>query len=162
LLLIPHYAALGAAIANGLAQTLAVTGIWMRAVRAFKLKLDISALVRIVVAGIAMLLCVVPVSLAFRPAISTVFGIITGVVVFLVASRVLRVLPKDDRNRLLQLQQRLPSAIRRVCTFLVDFAAGWPLLTQPTVASAGRAMALDAETPCVDDVEPQKAPNRNQ
>jgi O-antigen/teichoic acid export membrane protein len=137
LLLIPHFAALGAAIANGVAQTVAVTGIWIRAAQVFKLKLDTRGLVKIGATGIAMALCVVPISLAFRPLISVVLGIAAGVVVFLVGLRGLRVLHGDDRNRLMQLQQFLPPAVRGISGRVVNFAAGWPLLAPPEAAIAG-------------------------
>jgi O-antigen/teichoic acid export membrane protein len=125
--LIPHFAALGAAVANGLAQIMAVVGIWIYATRAFQLRLDILRLLRIAIVGAVMALCVFPISIAIRPAISLSLGIATGAFVFLIGIRGLRVLQDEDRYRLSQLEQRLPPSIRAISTRLVVFAGGWEL-----------------------------------
>ena len=150
LLLIPHFAALGAAMANGLAQIVAVIGIWICAARVFKLKFDMPGLAKIGAAGIIMALCVVPISLAFRPVISVPLGIAAGGFVFLVGLRGFRVLHGDDRYRLSQLEQRLPPGIREISNRVVNFAAGWQLSTPPdattAAASAGAASAGKKDT----------------
>ena len=148
LLLIPHFAALGAAIANGLAQIVAVIGIWICATRAFKLKLDMPGLFKIGTAGAIMALCVVPISLAFRPVISVPFGIAAGAVVFLIGLRVFRVLHGEDHYRLSQLEQRLPPGIRGISNRVVNFAAGWQLSLPPestTIATSAGATSADGK-----------------
>jgi O-antigen/teichoic acid export membrane protein len=124
LTLIPSHGALGAAWANGVAQTIAAVSIWGRVLVRYPVRIDMSVVLRLSAATLAM--AAVVLSIVASPlgaVIKLSVAIPVGAIVFLVTSRVLRVLQKDDRRRLLQFSALLPtpvgSSFKRVVDFLI-------------------------------------------
>jgi O-antigen/teichoic acid export membrane protein len=121
-LLIPHHGATGAALANGIAQTFAGATICGRVLRHYPVRVDYSALLRLVAATLAMAIVTLGVmALPLGGVIKLVIGIPTGSLIFLVMSRVFAVLQKDDRRRLQMLSSLVPVPARRTYNRLVDF-----------------------------------------
>jgi O-antigen/teichoic acid export membrane protein len=134
LALIPGYGALGAAWANGLAQTLAAITIWGRVLVRYPVRINVPVLLRLSAATLAMAVVVLGiVATPFNPLMKLIAAVPAGVIVFLVTSRMLAVLQKDDRRRLLQLSALLPAPVGSSFNRLVDF-----LVPQPAVIEAGR------------------------
>jgi O-antigen/teichoic acid export membrane protein len=131
---IPTHGALGAAWANGLAQTFAAVSIWGRVLLRYPVRIDMPALLRLAAATLAM--AVVVLSIMATPLIPVVklsVAIPLGVVVFVVTSRIFMVLRKDDRRRLLVLSALLPTPVGSSFTRLVDF-----LVPQPRAVELSR------------------------
>ncbi len=134
LALIPGYGALGAAWANGLAQTLAAITIWGRVLVRYPVRINVPVLLRLSAATLAMAVVVLGiVATPVAPLMKLIAAVPAGVIVFLVTSRMLAVLQKDDRRRLLQLSALLPAPVGSSFNRLVDF-----LIPQPAVIEAGR------------------------
>jgi O-antigen/teichoic acid export membrane protein len=134
LALIPGYGALGAAWANGLAQTLAAITIWGRVLVRYPVRINLPVLLRLSAATLAMAVVVLGIVVTpFAPLMKLIAAVPAGVIVFLVTSRMLAVLQKDDRRRLLQLSALLPAPVGSSFNRLVDF-----LVPQPAVIEAGR------------------------
>lgn len=122
--LIPSHGAVGAAWANGIAQTFAAVSIWGRVLLRYPVRIDTPVLLRLAAATLAMaiiVLCIVamPTSAVMRLG----FAVPAGAIVFVITSRMFMVLHKDDRRRLLVLSALLPtpvgSSLRRLANFLV-------------------------------------------
>ena len=130
-LLIPRHGAVGAAFANGIAQTLAAAAIWSRALIRYPVRVDTSALFRLMAAILAMALAVIGVvALPFGAVMKLLAAIPLGVAVFAVTSRMLMVLQKEDRSRLLVLSMSVPLPVRKWFTSLVDFLVPHPPLAE--------------------------------
>lgn len=105
--------ALGAALANGVAQTAAAAVLWIAAKRILPLALSEARLTRIMLASMTaavpglLLAWNLPVGMALT------FGSFTAIGLYFVMLRLLRVIPVDDRGRLLGLEQKLPKHFRR-------------------------------------------------
>jgi len=122
LALIPRYGALGAAWANGLAQTFAAITIWGRVLVRYPVRINGPVLLRLSAATLAMAVVVLGiVATPFDPLMKLIAAVPAGVIVFLVTSRMLAVLQKDDRRRLLQLSALLPAPVGSSFNRLVDF-----------------------------------------
>jgi O-antigen/teichoic acid export membrane protein len=129
LALIPGHGALGAAWANGLAQTFAAITIWGRVLVRYPVRINLPVLLRLSAATLAMAVVVLGiVATPFDPLMKLISAVPAGVIVFLVTSRMLAVLQKDDRRRLLQLSALLPAPVGSSFNRLVDF-----LVPQPAV-----------------------------
>ncbi len=134
LVLIPIHGALGAAWANGIAQTLAAVAIWGRVLVRYPVRIDMPALLRLSAATLAMAIVVLGiVVMPFDPLMKLVVAIPIGAIVFLVTSRMFAVLQTDDRRRLLQLSALLPTRVGSSFERLVDF-----LVPQSAVVEAAR------------------------
>jgi O-antigen/teichoic acid export membrane protein len=134
LALIPGHGALGAAWANGVAQTLAAVSIWGRVLVRYPVRIDKPALLRIAAATLAMAVVVLGiVAMPLSPLMKLSIAVPAGAIVFLVTSRMFAVLHKDDRRRLLQLSALLPTPVGSSLNRLVDF-----LVPQPVVAELAR------------------------
>ena len=120
-LLIPRYAAVGAAWANGVAQGLAAAGIWWRARQVLVLSIDLRETGKAVGCGLTMagVVWAATARLSPWPAISV--GIPLGAAVLLLALRVTHALNNADRLRLQQFDRRLPHVIRRVYDAILSF-----------------------------------------
>lgn len=122
--LIPSHGAMGAAWANGLAQSLAAIAIWWRVLVRYPVPLQRTVLTRIVVATLAMALAVVAVVVSpFSASFRLVLAIPTGAIVFLIMTRVLAVLQQEDRRRLLVLGAMVPTGVRPVFNRFINFLA---------------------------------------
>jgi O-antigen/teichoic acid export membrane protein len=134
LALIPNHGALGAAWANGVAQTFAAVTIWGRVLVRYPVRIDIPVLLRLSAATLAMAIVVLGiVAMPFDPLMKLAFAIPVGAIVFLVTSRMLAVLQTDDRRRLLQLSSLLPTPVGSSFKRLVDF-----LVPQPGAVEVAR------------------------
>jgi O-antigen/teichoic acid export membrane protein len=132
--LIPSHGALGAAWANGVAQTFAALTIWGRVLVRYPVRIDRPVLLRLAAATLAMAIVVLAiVAIPFSPLMKLSVAVPTGAIVFLVTSRMFAVLQKDDRRRLLQLSALLPTPVGSSFKRLVDF-----LVPQPTVVEVAR------------------------
>jgi O-antigen/teichoic acid export membrane protein len=134
LALIPGYGALGAAWANGVAQTFAAVTIWGRVLVRYPVRIDAPVLLRLSAATLAMAIVVLGIVAApFDPLMKLSVAIPAGAIVFLVTSRLFAVLQTDDRRRLLQLSALLPTPVGSPFKRLVDF-----LVPQPAAAEVAR------------------------
>jgi len=107
-LLIPPYAAVGAAMANGLAQTMAVLGLWVYATRSSNLQIPYSGLARIGTCGLVMAAVCGLVSRLLHPLPALLIGVLVGAAVFFAMLRLTGSLWQEDRNRLEQLRTLVP------------------------------------------------------
>lgn len=122
-LLIPHHAALGAGIANGVAQTVAVFGIAAMAVHIFEFHLDLRAIAKIVFSGAIMVAAVLLTTHHARDPIALALAVPVGIIAFGLALRFARVLQAEDCDRLSQLSHRLPGSMRRIYDLVIAFLA---------------------------------------
>jgi O-antigen/teichoic acid export membrane protein len=120
--LIPSHGALGAAWANGIAQTFAALTIWGRVLVRYPVRIDGPVVLRLAAATLAMAAVVLGiVAMPFDPLIKLSVAVPAGAIVFLVTSRMFAVLQKDDRRRLLQFSALLPTPVGSSFKCLVDF-----------------------------------------
>ena len=133
--LIPSHGALGAAWANGVAQTFAALTIWGRVLVRFPVRIDRPVLLRLAAATLAMAIVVLGiVAIPFSPLVKLSVAVPAGAIVFLITSRMFAVLQKDDRRHLLQLSALLPTPVGSSLNRLVDFLVP----QQPTVVEVAR------------------------
>jgi O-antigen/teichoic acid export membrane protein len=134
LALIPSHGALGAAWANGVAQTFAAVTIWGRVLVRYPVRIDMPVVLRLAAATLAMAIIVLSiVAMPLSPLLKLSLAIPGGAIVFLITSRLFMVLQKDDRRRLLQLSALLPTPVSSSFNRLVDF-----LIPQPAVVEVAR------------------------
>jgi O-antigen/teichoic acid export membrane protein len=120
--LIPSHGALGAAWANGIAQTFAALTIWGRVLVRYPVRIDGPVVLRLAAATLAMAAVVLGiVAMPFDPLMKLSVAVPAGAIVFLVTSRMFAVLQKDDRRRLLQFSALLPAPVGPSLKRLVDF-----------------------------------------
>jgi O-antigen/teichoic acid export membrane protein len=132
--LIPSHGAIGAAWANGSAQSVAAVAIWGRVLVRYPVRIDSSVLVRLAGATLAMAIVVLGiVALPLSAVLKLCVAVPAGAIVFLITSRMLMVLQKDDRRRLLMLSALLPTPVGSSFNRLVDF-----LVPQPAVVEVAR------------------------
>lgn len=133
--LIPGHGAIGAAIANGLAQTTAAAGVWARAVRRFPLQLKTGVLVKLLMTSLCMVAAVLVVTHYRLPLpAEAALGVATGVLVFFVTLRLVAVLQQEDRQRLLLLGRAVPGRLRPWFGRVIDFLA--PAAAQADAAAS--------------------------
>ena len=134
LALIPSHGAIGAAWANGVAQTFAAVSIWGRVLVRYPVRIDMPVLLRLSAATLAMAVVVLGiVAMPFSALMKLGVAIPVGAIVFLVTSRLFMVLQKDDRRRLLVFSALLPTAVGSSLKRLVNF-----LIPQPPVVESSR------------------------
>jgi O-antigen/teichoic acid export membrane protein len=122
LAVIPSHGALGAAWANGLAQTFAALTIWGRVLVRYPVRIDMPVLLRLVGATLAMAIVVLGiVAMPLSAVVQLGVAVPSGVIVFVITSRALMVLRKDDRRRLLVFSALLPTPVGSTFTRLVNF-----------------------------------------
>jgi O-antigen/teichoic acid export membrane protein len=134
LALIPSHGALGAAWANGVAQTFAAVTIWGRVLVRYPVRIDMPVLLRLAAATLAMAIVVLSiVAMPLSPLLKLSVAVPAGATVFLITSRLFMVLQKDDRRRLLQISALLPTPVSSSFNRLVDF-----LIPQPAAVEVAR------------------------
>jgi O-antigen/teichoic acid export membrane protein len=127
LALIPSHGALGAAWANGAAQTFAALTIWGRVLLRYPVRIDTPVLLRLSAATLAMAIVVLGiVATPFDPLVKLSVAVPAGAIVFLVTSRMFSVLQKDDRRRLLVFSALLPTGVGSSFERLVNFLIPLP------------------------------------
>ena len=120
-LLIPHGGgAIGAAIANGVAQTVAVIGLLLKAKKLGRLEFPKAALACVTLSALAMAAAVILPIRTFRPAVGLPVGVILGIFIFVVMLRVTKAVDASDVNRITVLASRLPQKFQaRLTSFLM-------------------------------------------
>jgi len=120
-LLIPMLGALGAAIGNGVAQSLAVIGLWVIAGRIMGVKLDFQGLGKITVAMAAMAPLVLVTTRYLPPYLAVPAGVAGGAASFFVVARLLRIVATEDSDRIQHFRPSLPAPARQ----LFDHGLRW-------------------------------------
>ncbi|HLJ22581.1 MAG TPA: polysaccharide biosynthesis C-terminal domain-containing protein [Candidatus Acidoferrales bacterium] len=119
--LIPKYGAVGAALANGTAQTFSVVALWLVARRLLAVRVALLPLAKIASISALMALIVhaaVPRSASPAALAAAVF---LGAAVYAVLLRLSGVLSAADRRRILHLEQHIPAAFRRIFSASLDW-----------------------------------------
>jgi len=112
ILLIPHHGAIGAAIANGAAQTLACLGMWIYAWKADALDLKLGDSGRIAASGAIMALGVLATARVLPGAAGMFASIAVGAAFWFLGLRVTAALKPEDVSRVLSLGGRFPAPVR--------------------------------------------------
>ena len=120
--LIPHFGAVGAAWANGLAQTAGVMGMWQAARRSYRFGFPVGAAVRLGLAGSVMAGIAYGVGRVVPGVAGLVLAVVSAGPVYVVMVRVFGGLEASDRVRLMGIGNRLPGAARGVFARVVGFA----------------------------------------
>lgn len=115
-LLIPAYGANGAAIANGIAQCVAVGGLWIKATHLIRIVPPWKLLNRVVLSGTTMVLFVIALNSVMSPWFAVFVAMVIGPVVFAACLRMTRSLENEDFARFSKLGQLLPSYLRQPFT----------------------------------------------
>jgi len=122
LLLIPHYGAVGAAFANGIAQTFAAVTIWVRVFVRYPVRFELPLLSRIAASILAMATAVlVIVAMPLSPVTKLAICVPVGTIVFALMIRRSSILGADDRRRLCTLSSYVPAPARLWYERLVSF-----------------------------------------
>jgi O-antigen/teichoic acid export membrane protein len=111
-ILIPAHGAFGAAIGNGIAQTLHVLSYWAVCIAIFPIRLDFAALGKIAFASAAMAPPVLLCNFMLPPLPALLAGAVTGAIVFPVVLRLTSFFEPEDRTRLDHLTNAVPSRMQ--------------------------------------------------
>ena len=117
--LIPTGGAIGAAVANGIAQGVAATGLMTFAVRRFRLALPLGDLVRTTIACLPMIAVARGLSGVLPPWAVLPVVVPAGAIAYLAGLRAVGVVTRVDAERLYPLGSRLPAPIRPAYGWLV-------------------------------------------
>jgi O-antigen/teichoic acid export membrane protein len=123
LALIPTLGALGAAFANGIAQTLAAIGVWVIVGRLFSIRLDSAFFKRLTAVCASMAAIVLSIVSGLHSWAAVAAGTGAGIAIFVLGLRFASVLAADDRERLLTLERQLPATIRTWSREFIMFIA---------------------------------------
>jgi O-antigen/teichoic acid export membrane protein len=121
LLLIPAHGALGAAFAKGAGGVVGAIGFLTYLAVHFRGELPYGRMARLLFACAAMFVCVRLVGRPLPSILALLVGIPSGVAIFVVLTRWLKVLDAADRQRLRRLDRMVPSPARGSYLALVDF-----------------------------------------
>ena len=110
--LIPAKGAIGAALANGISQTVAAIGVWVFAVRSFKIPMPWKPLLKLGFSAVTMAAVVSTITQFLAPAPATIAGVLVGAGTFVAMLRWTRSFEQADRDRLMDFQQALPPWLR--------------------------------------------------
>lgn len=108
---IPNGHALGAALANGIAQTLAAIAVWVAAIRYFKIEMPWASVLRLVVAGLLMALGVGALCVARPGSPTLLLSIAAGAILYILLLRSTGALDEGDFHRLAPLQDLIPTRL---------------------------------------------------
>jgi len=131
-ILIPRFAAVGAAWGNGLSQAFGLCALWMAAQREFKFSLPKLAAVRILLAGLIMaatafaIVRTVPPDLFVGPGklqglAGLVLAILVAAPLYVLLVKLFHGLEPSDRQRLRPIGNRLPGLFRRAYFATIAF-----------------------------------------
>jgi O-antigen/teichoic acid export membrane protein len=112
--LIPHHGALGAALANGTAQTFSVLALWVTAVRLLKVRISIFPIAKTVLISVAMAIVVHLAASRVPSLLAVIMAVILGPAVYLILLRITCVLSPADHGRMLHLKHYVPSSVGRI------------------------------------------------
>jgi O-antigen/teichoic acid export membrane protein len=131
-LLVRTHGALGAAFANGAAQTAALVGTCLYARWRFQLRLQIASAGRIALCGCVMGAVAMGVTRVFPPRIGVLAAMAIGAAVFTAMVRWTAAFEERDAERVRQLQRGMPAGIRsatdRVLRLLIRRESAVPLV----------------------------------
>jgi len=122
-LLTPTYGAIGAAVANGLAQTAAAAAMWWRVRQLFGAGLRLGELGRIALSGAVMAAMVVLIVRAMGGLPGVALGVLAGALTWFVMLRLTRALHRHDGDRLRNLSRVVPAPARPLYTGVVNWIA---------------------------------------
>ena len=123
-LLIPRYGAIGAAIANGVAQSLTVALLLAKAKQLCPMKLMNHTVAAIVASAALMTGAAVALASFLRPLPASIAGVTVGAIVYLTSLRLMRALSPADLAFLDQGIARLSPAVRRFVRPIVVLTVG--------------------------------------
>ena len=112
ILLTPRYGALGAAVANGTAQTIAAVGIWWRVYHLYRLDLRLGAFARIAVSGLGMAATAGILGKVFPTHAGVALAVLAGVVVWCLLLRWTGALGPADAQRFRNAGRVLPQRLQ--------------------------------------------------
>ncbi len=119
--LIPRYAAIGAALANGGAQAVTALGLWVKARNLFRLKIPFGALAKIGIACAAMAVASGSLTLLLNnPWLSLVCAPPLGAIVFLAVLQRINGFEGSDRERMLHVRDLVPRPLRTLFDRTLD------------------------------------------
>lgn len=122
-LLIPRYGAIGAAFANGIAQTVAVGGVWAKGAYALQVAAPTRFLRSVAISAAVMTALVLPIGRLLPVLPALLISVPVGIVVFGLMLRFVRCLEAEDMARFRELSRRLPSRIRPFADALLRLVA---------------------------------------
>jgi O-antigen/teichoic acid export membrane protein len=109
--LIPTYGAVGACLANGAAQVIAIGGMWGVAIRLYRVHLPWVQLTKITLISVIAALFAYSVSLRCTPLLGILLGGTGSVLIVLGLLRTMRVLEPEDHERFKVLARMLPKPL---------------------------------------------------
>ncbi|MDP9040157.1 MAG: polysaccharide biosynthesis C-terminal domain-containing protein [Acidobacteriota bacterium] len=120
-ILIPRYAAVGAAWGNGLSQAFGLVAIWLQAQGAYRFSLPKRAASRLLAAGLGMagVAFLISRNLAGLPGL--VAAVLAAIPCYILLVKLLHGLEPSDRARLLPIGRRLPGAIGGAYAAIIGF-----------------------------------------
>jgi O-antigen/teichoic acid export membrane protein len=121
ILLIPHFGALGAAVANGTTQAFSVIALWAVGIRLIGIRLPFAFLGRIAGLSAAMAITVHYAVSGLQPVAQVCTGVLIGTILYVLLLRLARGLESQDHKRLSQFRLQLPLRIRKVFDFALNF-----------------------------------------
>jgi O-antigen/teichoic acid export membrane protein len=133
-LLIPGYGALGAAVANGVAQAFAVGGLWVKAGSVVTIRPPMRFLWKLTVSAAVMVAVVLPIDRVRPLPAALAAGIVAGVVTLVSCMRLTNCLEGEDQVRLEPLASRGPGLFRHIFERVLEFLI--PAAQQPRAATA--------------------------
>jgi O-antigen/teichoic acid export membrane protein len=123
ILLTPSHGAVGAALANGLAQTAAAIAIWYRVRRAFRLNLRMGGFGRIALSGMVMAAAVLLVQNLVAGYAGLVVAVVSGAVVWMAMLRLTGAIDREDGERFVHIGRILPERVRPIYDQFVSLVA---------------------------------------
>jgi O-antigen/teichoic acid export membrane protein len=114
LALIPRFGAVGAALANGTAQTFSVLALWLAAIHLLKVRVPILPVVKIALISAAMAFLVHFTTSRVAPVPAVILAGLMGAAVLIILIRITGVLDPADHRRMLNLKRHVPSRFGRV------------------------------------------------
>ncbi len=134
--LTPGHGALGAALANGIAQAGAATAIWIRVHRIYRMDAAFQDFLRIALSGAAMVGVVLGVGYYLHGYAGVALSVAAGALVWFVSLRATGALDVEDRDRLMSIGQRLPGRLRPLLQIPVNFITPNPGI-RPELSRSG-------------------------
>jgi hypothetical protein len=112
-------------LANGLAQAVAVIGIWYRLAHRYPVPVSTFLVLRILLCGGAVFAAVRGLGIIIKsPLAHVLVGVPAGAFIYLVALRSLAVLDGSDGSRILLLASRLPARLQRATAAILRLTVG--------------------------------------
>jgi len=122
--LIPRFGAIGAAVANGIAQPVAVIALSITAERICKFKLPWASMGGTFCTAGAMGAVVYGTSRLLPPPVAMVTGPVLGLAVYVLLLRITNALTESDLRFFREYESRIPMRLRGVCMMLLEWITG--------------------------------------